>query len=137
MLALVRDFNALAVLVREGRALAEHVQLPAIERQPSRRTVCLQALGGQEVDGRPIELLARREQTAARLVLVCERAQLVRHPHPGVAERLRPVGIRRLRRLLQRRAHLLDLADARAHLDREIDGEIPDVVGRKVPEHGR
>ena len=60
MPSLVRDLDALAVLVRERRALGEHVQRPAIQRHPPRRAVCLQALGGQQVDGRPIELLAGR-----------------------------------------------------------------------------
>ena len=35
----------------------------------------------------------------------------------------------------ERCAHLFDLADARAHLDGEIDRQVPDVVGGEVLEH--
>src|SRR5690606_14853541 len=70
-----------------------------------------------------------------RLVFLGQTAELVGHGRPGGAKGLRARGVGRLGGLLQRRAHFLDLAYARAHLYGQVDRQIPDVVGGKVLEH--
>ena len=94
------------------------------------------AFGGQHVIRCADQLVACRDQASTRFVLVGERDQLVGHVDPGLAEGLRPRGVGSLRGFLQRRAHLLDFSHPRAHLDRQIDREVPDIVGGKILEHG-
>ena len=133
----VGNFDALAVLVRETHAAIEEGPQALVEIEAPRRVVRLQALGRQIVGRRAPVLVAGRNQPAASFVLFGKRAELVAHFRPGLAEGGRSGGVGLLGGLLQRRAHLLDLADLGAHLDREIDREVPDVVGREVPEHRR
>lgn len=61
--------------------------------------------------------------------------KLVGHRHPSVAQCSSAFSVGLSCFFFQRAAHFLNFADARTHLDREIDGEVPDVVGRKVTKH--
>ena len=133
--AFIGNLHALAVLVGERQALGEDLQYAAIKAHPTFGSVRLQAFGSQQVDGRPIQLLAGRAQPSARLVVVGERAELVGHPDPGFPEGSGAGSIGGGGRVLERCAHLLDLADPCAHLDGEIHRQVPDVVGREVLEH--
>ena len=96
----------------------------------------LQALAGEIVDCGPVVLFPRREQAHERFIFTRQLAELVRHLRPGFAEGLGSGRVGLSGCLLQRGAHRLDLADPRAHLDRQIDGKIPDVIGREILEHG-
>ena len=62
-------------------------------------------------------------------------AQLVGHLRPGFAECFGTGRVGLPGGLLQRRAHLFDFADACAHFNGQVDGEIPHVVGWEVAEH--
>jgi hypothetical protein len=131
----IRDLDTLAILAGQLDAACEAVEIAAIELGAARRAVCLQALGGQVVGGRAAVLVAGRNQPAARLIFFGEGAQLVGHAAPGLAECPGAGGVGLFRRILQRRAHFLDLTDPRAHLDGKVDREIPDVVGGEVSKH--
>jgi hypothetical protein len=97
--------------------------------------VGLQALGREQIDRGAVVLVAGRDQPAARLILFGQAAQFVGHARPRLAERSGTGGVGLLRRVLQRGAHLLDLADAGAHLDRQVDREVPDVIRGEILEH--
>ena len=131
----IRDLDTLAVLARQLHAALEYIAKAPVELRATRRAVCLQPLGREKVRGGAVVLVAGRDQAAACLVLFGQAAQLVGHVRPGFAERLRAGGVGLLRSLLQRRAHGFDLADLSAHLDRQIDREVPYIVGREVLEH--
>jgi hypothetical protein len=135
--ALVGDLDALAVVAGQRDAAFEQVEHAPVQRLAARRAMRLQALGRQAVGGRAAVLVAGRDQAAAGFVLLGQDAQLVGHAHPGLTEGARAFGVGRLGGLLQRGAHGLDLADAGTHLDREVDRQVPDVVGGEVAKHGR
>lgn len=81
-------------------------------------------------------VLAGRNQPAAGLVLFGQRARLVDHAGPGSAKRVGLGGIPLHGHFRLRRAHLFDLTQADAHLDGQVDRQIPDVVGGEILEHG-
>ena len=136
MRPLVGDLDAFAVLARERNSAREDVEKTLVKLHPARRAMRLQPLAGQVIGGGATVFVAGRYQPAARLVFDREFAKLVAPCATQVSRNAwvaRRIGL--LGRLLQRRAHFLDFADPGAHLDGEIDREIPDVVGRKISEH--
>jgi hypothetical protein len=137
MRPLVRDFDALAVFAREGDSLRECGQEALVKFGPSRGAMRLQPFAGQVIDGGAAIFLARREPAPERLVLTRQLAELVGHARPCLSEGLRAGGVGLLGGFLQGRTHRLDLADPGAHLDGEVDREIPDIVGREIFEHRR
>jgi hypothetical protein len=131
----VRNGNALAVFTRQRDGPVERIERTAVQVDAPGRIVREHALGRDEIHrGTPV-FLARGEQPTSRFVFTRQVAQAVGSLDPGFAKRARAFRIGLPRRLLQRRAHVLDFAHARAHFDGEIDGQIPDVVGRKVAKH--
>jgi hypothetical protein len=68
-------------------------------------------------------------------VLFGQRALLVGHASPGFAKRRGAGGIRLHGHFLLQRAHLFDLTQADAHLDGQVDRQIPDVIGGEILEH--
>ena len=133
----IGNLDALAVFVRQPHAALEERPQALVEIEASRRAMRLQTLGRQIVGRCAPVFVAGRNQPAVRFVLFGKRTELVGHVRPGLAEGGRSGGVGLLGGLLQRRAHLLDLANPRAHLDREIDREVPDIVGREILEHRR
>jgi hypothetical protein len=100
MPALIGDRHALAVLAGQRHAARENVQGAPVQLQPARSAVWLQSLGRDQIDRGAAVLVARRNQTPARLVLACQVAQPVGHGLPGLAKGAGAGGIRSLGRLL-------------------------------------
>ena len=131
----IRDLDPFAVLAGQLDAAREHGQEAPVQLQAPGRVMRLQALGDHQVDGGAAILVAGRDQATARLVFFGQAAQLVGHAGPGLTKRRSAGGIGLLRRVLQRCAHFLDLANARTHLDGQVDRQIPWIVRGEVFEH--
>src|SRR5690606_13248579 len=116
------NFDALAVLFRQGDAALKNLQETLIQIEPTWCAMGLQALAGEVVSSGTVVLLSGGEQAAALLVFGGQLAELVGHLRPGFTEGLRAGGVWLLGRVLQRLAHLDDLADPRTHFHGEADG---------------
>lgn len=131
----VRNGDALAVVAGACDAIVERIERALVKLDTPRGIVREHALGRDQIDRGTLVLLARRQPPPPGLVVLREIAKAIGLLDPCFAKRTRAVGVRLPGRFLERPAHLLDFTDARAHFDGEIDGQIPDVVGRKVSEH--
>ena len=96
--------------------------------------MALHALGRQIVKCCPLQLLARGEKPAAFLVLGGETGQFVGHLHPFGEEGAGAGILATAGRILDRRAHVDDLADPAAALERdgEADAAPHDPAGEDV-----
>ncbi|MNI49557.1 hypothetical protein D3C73_1041710 [compost metagenome] len=135
MFALVGDFNALAVLPRQFDTAFESLQKTLVQLGTARRAMGLQAFAGQVIGGGTVVFLTGGQQPAIAFVFLGQAAEFVGHLRPGFTKRLGSSGVGLLGGFLQWRAHLFDFAHAGAHLDRQVDGEIPHVIGREITEH--
>ncbi|MNL13221.1 hypothetical protein D3C87_1341240 [compost metagenome] len=135
MFALVGDFNALAVLPRQFDTAFEGLQKTLVQLGTARCAMGLKAFASEVIGGGAVVLFTGRQQSAIAFVFLGQAAEFVGHLGPGFAKCLGARGVGLLGRFLQRRAHLFDFTDAGAHLDGQVDREIPHVIGREITEH--
>ena len=131
----IGDFDALRIRMGKCKTASESVQNLAIELRAPRRAVSLHAFGSQVVGTGAPQLLARGQQVPSRFVLGRQFTQPLAHAHPRLPEFGGAGVVALFRHFNERRTHGLDLADASAHLDGEIDRQIPDVIGGEILEH--
>ncbi|MNG02578.1 hypothetical protein D3C84_856100 [compost metagenome] len=135
MFAFVRDLNALAVFSCQFDTALEGVQKALVQLSAAGGTMGLQAFAAQVVGRGAVVFFTGRQHSTLAFVFFSQAAQLVGHVRPGLTEGLATGGVRLFGGLLQRRAHLFDFADAGAHFNGQVDGEIPYVVGREIAKH--
>ena len=131
----IRDLEPLAIGSSQGEAALENFLQPSVKFRAPRTSMTLHSLGGQKIDRGTQQLLAGRYQAATFFVLLREPAQTLAHACPAPTEFARALGVRLPGCFHQGRAHCLDFPNSCAHLDREVNREIPHVVGRKIAKH--
>jgi hypothetical protein len=132
----VWNLDALAILAAEFHGFLKCRIAFRIGLLATRMAVTLHAFSGQVIKRSALQFRAGRERAVPFLVFRGQLGELVRHPDPFL-QKIAGADVGALDcRVAQRSAHLVDLADLRAALERDVDGQVPDVVAREIFEHG-
>jgi len=124
------NLHALTIQMPQAGRLVEGAAGFGVAGLAAGRTLGLHALGHEQVQGGAFELVRRRETAAPGLVFCGEAGEALGHADPSLHELRGPRIGAGGRRRAQGLAHIHDLSDLRAALQRHRDREIPDVVGK-------